>query len=82
MVIFISISASAAGSNASQGSQSTSDEASAVKAWKIGDECLAMWSEDSQWLVLKIYAIYGIYSYLIIFCLVFFFFFFFFNVKF
>lgn len=41
--------ASAAGSNAGHGSQSSSAEASAVKAWKVGDECLAMWSEDSQW---------------------------------
>ncbi|XP_068202420.1 survival of motor neuron-related-splicing factor 30 [Palaemon carinicauda] len=41
--------ASAASSNAGHGSQSSSSEAPVIKAWKVGDECLAMWSEDSQW---------------------------------
>lgn len=40
-------SSSAAG--AGLNSEGSSKESGAIRAWKVGDKCMAVWSEDSQW---------------------------------
>lgn len=45
----IDTQASTTTNNAGLSSGKSSSEPAPVRQWKVGDECLAMWSEDSQW---------------------------------
>ncbi|ROT64477.1 survival of motor neuron-related-splicing factor 30 [Penaeus vannamei] len=45
----IDAQANSATTNAGQSTEEPVTTSGAVKAWKVGDKCLAVWSEDSQW---------------------------------
>lgn len=40
--------ANASGASGS-GEEGGRGETTALKSWKVGDKCLAQWSDDSQW---------------------------------
>ena len=46
-IYFFSGSSSTTGAGLT--SEGSSKESGAIRAWKVGDKCLAVWSEDSQW---------------------------------
>ncbi|KAK8382116.1 hypothetical protein O3P69_015226 [Scylla paramamosain] len=47
MFLFFTGSSSTAAAGVT--SEGSSKESGAVRAWKVGDKCMAVWSEDSQW---------------------------------
>lgn len=47
--VYLQLAANSATTNAGQSTEEPVTTSGAVKAWKVGDKCLAVWSEDSQW---------------------------------
>ncbi|XP_045580991.1 survival of motor neuron-related-splicing factor 30 isoform X2 [Procambarus clarkii] len=45
----IDTQANSATSTSNLSSKESSSEPAPIRAWKVGDECMAIWSEDSQW---------------------------------